>query len=553
MLLTKQVTINLHYREAPVVLDVMQGDSGRGLEVHFMAGEQTWEIPADADLVMQYQCQDGSGGVFDTLSDGAPAYTLADNVATIQLPPQICATAGCTKLQITLLSGGVQISTFHMEIRVAPQVNAKTAAGDYTNLAQWWEHMDHSDKIEWQEQLENRIAAVTPEEIGALSAKAWEGKLVSFIGDSQTERNACKTKTYVDWLKEILGIEAIEAAGSGYTIAQNTTADGQGNRPRGNMLTSCAYFAFHANDLVVVMGGINDVWFSTPMGEMGSTDKTTFYGAMDYTCRMLLDKCSEGSILFVTPTEQDYLGCQHTAGLTATDFAKAMKEVCGKYGIPVFDANAISGIYPKNLANARLYTTDYLHLNDAGHERLGKLLAAYIRNHCYASDTKPVRFPGVGCEGRYNRGHLVTVSQSQSFVCIRLPEVTEVTVDLTRYTSPAISDAGQPIGWFAFKQTDGTFKGVSIYDATSSPYSDGIDRLTGEKWDFAADVKTYTNRETALWEAPSEKPSAVRVTLENGIGKIYFDDTEVYSTPCVELGYITSMSKGLELSYVTIL
>lgn len=146
MLLTKQVTMNLHYREAPVVLDVIQGDSGRGLEVYFMAGEQPWEIPADAVAVMQYQCEDGSGGVFDTLSDGTPAYVIADNVATIQLPPQICAVAGCTKLQITLLSGGVQISTFHMEIRVAPQVNAKTAGGDYTNLAQWWQHMDNCGK-----------------------------------------------------------------------------------------------------------------------------------------------------------------------------------------------------------------------------------------------------------------------------------------------------------------------------------------------------------------------------------------------------------------------
>lgn len=46
----------------------------------------------------------------------------------------------------------------------------------------------------------------------------------------------------------------------------------------------------------------------------------------------------------------------------------------------MFDANTCSGIYPLNSANARIYTTDNLHLNNEGHKVLGKKLAKFILN-----------------------------------------------------------------------------------------------------------------------------------------------------------------------------
>lgn len=38
MILTKEVTMNLHYRGNPIVVDALQGDSARALVIHFMAG-----------------------------------------------------------------------------------------------------------------------------------------------------------------------------------------------------------------------------------------------------------------------------------------------------------------------------------------------------------------------------------------------------------------------------------------------------------------------------------------------------------------------------------
>ena len=137
MLITKEIAMNLNYRESTPVLDVIQGDSARAVVIHFMAGDEEWNIPEDASIVMQYQYQDGTGGMYDALPDGSAAYSVSGNVLTVALAAQLCAVPGKTDLQVTMLCGDAQISTFHMEVRVAPQVNAQTEGEVYTNLAKW--------------------------------------------------------------------------------------------------------------------------------------------------------------------------------------------------------------------------------------------------------------------------------------------------------------------------------------------------------------------------------------------------------------------------------
>ena len=137
MLLTKEVTLNLKYREKPVTMDAMQGDSGRVLVVHFTAGETGWEIPEDTQVVLQYCCADGTGGCYDSLPDGKAACSVNGDVLTVCLIPELCAVAGTTKLQVTVFSGGAQISAFPVEIRVAEQVSGEAANSEYYNLQKW--------------------------------------------------------------------------------------------------------------------------------------------------------------------------------------------------------------------------------------------------------------------------------------------------------------------------------------------------------------------------------------------------------------------------------
>ena len=142
MLLTKEVTMNLSYQEQPIIMDVMQGDSGRTLTIHLVERETPWVLPNDAEIILRYCCADGTGGMYDTLANGTPAYYVEGNALTVALVNQMCAVAGCTKVQVTIFSGGAQISTFPVELRVIPQVDAKAAAGEYYNLQKWLDSRD---------------------------------------------------------------------------------------------------------------------------------------------------------------------------------------------------------------------------------------------------------------------------------------------------------------------------------------------------------------------------------------------------------------------------
>ena len=209
-----------------------------------------------------------------------------------------------------------------------------------------------------------------------LSGNIFKNKIANFLGDSQTEVNNHKNKIYYDWVKEILGLSKANNYGiSGTTIAKKNASDNT---------AMCIRYANMDNnaDLICVMGGVNDRWFNCQLGNFGDTDPITFYGAMETLCDGLLTKYPGKTIIFITPTEQNHNGCNsaNKTGYTATDFANAMKRVCAKYSIPVFDANTCSGIYPLNQANASLYTTDKLHLNNKGHEVLGNKLSKFILN-----------------------------------------------------------------------------------------------------------------------------------------------------------------------------
>ena len=258
------------------------------------------------------------------------------------------------------------------------EVNVDTSS--FITLTQLSQQLsDYYTKVQVDNKISEEIAKA---QIGGdgevdLSAKnEFYGKVANFLGDSQTEVNSHKAKIYHDWVKEYLGLSKVNNYGiSSTTIAKKSSTDAS---------AMCVRYANMDNtaDLVCVMGGVNDVWFNSQMGAFGDTDPNTFYGAMEVLCDGLLTKYPGKTIIFITPTEQNHSGCNsaNTTGYTATDFANAMKRVCAKYSIPVYDANTCSGIYPINEASSNLYTTDKLHLNDKANEVLGIKLAKFILN-----------------------------------------------------------------------------------------------------------------------------------------------------------------------------
>lgn len=138
MNLIQKLTIDLAHRSRIPTVDATQGDTARALEITLMNGIHPWEIPYGAAMVIHYRCCDGSGGIYDTLPNGDSAFVVDGNIVTVQLAPQVCAVAGTTQLQVTIIHSEKQLSTFSIDILVAGEVNASIRQQDYTNLSQWW-------------------------------------------------------------------------------------------------------------------------------------------------------------------------------------------------------------------------------------------------------------------------------------------------------------------------------------------------------------------------------------------------------------------------------
>ena len=95
-------------------------------------------------------------------------------------------------------------------------------------------------------------------------------------------------------------------------------------------------------DIIIVEGGANDKNNNCPIGENTDNTNETFKGALNVLIDGLREKYPGKTILFMTCFER--YGSKNKLGLTETDYAKAMLEICQIKGIPCFDNVNDSGI-----------------------------------------------------------------------------------------------------------------------------------------------------------------------------------------------------------------
>lgn len=136
-------------------------------------------------------------------------------------------------------------------------------------------------------------------------------------------------------------------------------------------------------DLVIIFGGTNDWAHSgVPLGMMADRTDATFYGAMHVLCLGLLSKFPSKQIMFVTPIKRTaVLDDTNSLGLKLVQFADAIIDVCGYYGIPVYDAFRKCTLNPAIADIAALYflTDDTTHPNAAGQKRLGDSVTGQVK------------------------------------------------------------------------------------------------------------------------------------------------------------------------------
>lgn len=122
MMITNNVKLDLMLPGYPAIINAVQEDRyTRQLKITLTASGEDWSVPEGVSAMVHYSRPDGTGGQYDTLPDGAAAWSAAGNVLTVVLAPQVLAVAGSVNLWITLLQGQLQLSTFAVLLNVAPK------------------------------------------------------------------------------------------------------------------------------------------------------------------------------------------------------------------------------------------------------------------------------------------------------------------------------------------------------------------------------------------------------------------------------------------------
>ena len=130
-------------------------------------------------------------------------------------------------------------------------------------------------------------------------------------------------------------------------------------------------------DYVVVIAGHNDA----SGNRIDSIGMATFKERLGMLCEGLIEKYPHAQIFFFTPWT-----CQDFVGSMRQQVVDAMLEVCGSYGIPVFDAARRSNIFAASTQFRKIYFqggkgTDTAHLNARGHDRFLPVAEAFIMQY----------------------------------------------------------------------------------------------------------------------------------------------------------------------------
>lgn len=179
------------------------------------------------------------------------------------------------------------------------------------------------------------------------------GKTLNIIGDSYV-RNHLKpyTETWHYKIAQKYNMTYNNYGINGNCIAYDRTHHGFGI-PMYERYTQMADGA----DYVIVMGGHNDAGL---LNEMGGIE--VFKEKLAVLCEGLINKYPGAKIAFISSWNVPREGFP--------EMLAALKEVCGEFSIPVYDAATQSGIHVRNENFRKKYfqsPNDTAHLNEEGH------------------------------------------------------------------------------------------------------------------------------------------------------------------------------------------
>lgn len=214
-----------------------------------------------------------------------------------------------------------------------------------------------------------------------------KNKTINFLGDSITEGcgTSCKEAVFHSIIKEKYGLKEVRNYGEGGTrIARQSEVK---NIARDRDFILRTWEMNPDADVVVVFGGTNDFGNGqAPLGKFTDRGMYTFYGAVHFLIRALIEKYLGKQIVFMTPLHrwnENGEGAWKPDGvkqMKLKDYAHAIKEVCEYYSVPVLDLFAEGELRGNTAEWYKQLMPDGVHPNDEGHKIIANKLGKFLEN-----------------------------------------------------------------------------------------------------------------------------------------------------------------------------
>lgn len=135
MILTHKITLSLDSRDGIQSIDAVQGDTARAVELTLLENGRAWAVPEDVRAVIRYRrIYGGSGGIYDSLPEGAAAWAVSENKVTVLLAPAVLAVPGPVEVQVTLIRGEAELTCFSILVHVQGNLGEMEETESYVNL-----------------------------------------------------------------------------------------------------------------------------------------------------------------------------------------------------------------------------------------------------------------------------------------------------------------------------------------------------------------------------------------------------------------------------------
>ena len=133
-------------------------------------------------------------------------------------------------------------------------------------------------------------------------------------------------------------------------------------------------------NLITVFGGVNDFVLGVPLGSSSSTDKSTFYGALNVLADGLKSKYPSGRIVFFTPIRIGGHATVNKSGHTLKDYRNAIVTVCNNKGLEVLDLYSLDSMDADISVSNYMGDWDTTHPNGNGQQVIADYMVQQMLN-----------------------------------------------------------------------------------------------------------------------------------------------------------------------------